>query len=84
MVRIDKLVIVGVGLIGGSFALALKAAGAVGRVVGVGRGEANIARALDLKIFAAAGGADRHAPRGPPPGALRPPAEKTWRATGAR
>ena len=59
MVRIDKLVIVGVGLIGGSFALALKAAGAVGRVVGVGRGEANIARALDLKIVDAAGALDR-------------------------
>jgi len=32
-----KLVIVGVGLIGGSFALALKEAAAVRRVVGVGR-----------------------------------------------
>ena len=40
--RIAKLVVVGVGLIGGSFALALKAAGRVDRVVGVGRGRANL------------------------------------------
>jgi prephenate dehydrogenase len=59
MARIDKLVIVGVGLIGGSFALALKAAGAAGRVVGVGRSEANLARALDLKIIDAVGALDR-------------------------
>ncbi len=56
--RIEKLVIVGVGLIGGSFALALKAAGAVGRVIGVGRGAQNIRRALDLKIIDAAGALD--------------------------
>jgi len=58
MARIEKLVIVGVGLIGGSFALALKEAGAVGRVVGVGRGAQNIRRALDLKIIDAAGALD--------------------------
>jgi prephenate dehydrogenase len=58
MGRIEKLVVVGVGLIGGSFALALKEAAAVGRVVGVGRGERNIRRALDLKIVDAAGGLD--------------------------
>ena len=58
MARIDTLVIVGVGLIGGSFALSLKAAGAVGRVIGVGRGEANLRRALDLKIIDAAGKLD--------------------------
>ena len=40
--RIGKLVVIGVGLIGGSFALALKAAGCVGQVVGVGRGRANL------------------------------------------
>src|SRR5689334_17742804 len=59
MARIEKLVVVGVGLIGGSFALALKAAGAVGRVVGVGRGAANIRRALELGIIDAAGALDR-------------------------
>jgi len=58
MARIEKLVIVGVGLIGGSFALALKGAGAVGRVVGVGRGAQNIRRALDLKIIDDAGALD--------------------------
>lgn len=59
MVRIEKLVVVGVGLIGGSFALALKEARAVGRVVGVGRGAGNIARALELNIIDAGGAFDR-------------------------
>jgi len=58
MERIEKLVIVGVGLIGGSFALALKEAGAVGRVVGVGRGASNIRSALELGIIDAAGALD--------------------------
>ena len=58
MARIDKLVVVGVGLIGGSFALALKEAWAVGRVVGVGRSAANLSRALDLKIIDAPGAFD--------------------------
>lgn len=58
MERIGKLVVVGVGLIGGSFALALKEAGAVGRVIGVGRGAANIRRALELGIIDAAGALD--------------------------
>ena len=58
MERIEKLVIVGVGLIGGSFALALKEARAVGRVIGVGRGARNVRRALDLGIIDAAGAAD--------------------------
>jgi prephenate dehydrogenase len=58
MARIEKLVVVGVGLIGGSFALALKEAGAVSRVVGVGRGAQNIRRALELKIIDAAGALD--------------------------
>jgi prephenate dehydrogenase len=59
MERIDKLVVVGVGLIGGSFALALKRAKAVARVVGVGRSAANIYRAQELKIIDAEGGFDR-------------------------
>lgn len=45
-VAIEKLVVVGVGLIGASFALALKGAGAVRQVVGVGRSRANLERAL--------------------------------------
>ena len=47
---LDKVVIVGVGLIGGSFALGLKAAGAVRRVVGIGREPLAMARALELGI----------------------------------
>ena len=38
----NRLVVVGVGLIGGSCALALKAAGAVGEVVGIGRTRGNL------------------------------------------
>ncbi|HET7199267.1 MAG TPA: prephenate dehydrogenase/arogenate dehydrogenase family protein [Burkholderiales bacterium] len=58
MARIEKLVVVGVGLIGGSFALALREAGALGRAIGVGRGAANIRRALDLRIIDAEGALD--------------------------
>jgi len=48
--QLAKIVIVGVGLIGGSFALAQKAAGQRAAIVGVGRGRANLEAALDLKI----------------------------------
>jgi prephenate dehydrogenase len=44
---IGKLAVYGVGLIGGSFALALKAAGAVGKVAGQGRSRANLDLALE-------------------------------------
>jgi prephenate dehydrogenase len=44
--RVATLAVIGVGLIGGSFALALKAAGCVGTVVGVGRGRKNLDAAL--------------------------------------
>ncbi len=47
---IDKLAVVGVGLIGGSLALALKEAGAVGHVVGIGRGLPNLETALKLGV----------------------------------
>ena len=47
---IPRLAIIGVGLIGGSLALALKAAGAVGEVVGIGRGLANLEKALELGV----------------------------------
>ena len=46
----DQVVIVGVGLIGGSFARALRAAGAVRTLVGVGRSPEAMARALELGI----------------------------------
>jgi prephenate dehydrogenase len=49
--RIATLAVIGVGLIGGSFVLALKAAGRVGTVVGVGRGRANLDAALALRII---------------------------------
>jgi prephenate dehydrogenase len=44
--RINKLVVIGVGLIGGSFALALKKARIVKQVVGVGRSRKNLQLAL--------------------------------------
>jgi prephenate dehydrogenase len=47
---LDKLVVVGVGLIGGSFALAMRRSGAVRSIVGVGRGHANLDAARKLGI----------------------------------
>ena len=47
---LNKIAIFGVGLIGGSFALALKQAQAVDRVVGVGRTAATLERAAKLGI----------------------------------
>ncbi len=49
--KLRKLAVFGVGLIGGSFAAALKQADAVTRVVGVGRSRANLERALDLGVI---------------------------------
>ncbi|MEJ2490308.1 MAG: prephenate dehydrogenase/arogenate dehydrogenase family protein [Desulfuromonadales bacterium] len=43
---INKLAVVGVGLIGGSLALALKEAGVVGQVVGIGRSPENLRTAM--------------------------------------
>ncbi|NOT64444.1 MAG: prephenate dehydrogenase/arogenate dehydrogenase family protein [Methylotenera sp.] len=47
----NKLVIFGVGLIGGSVALALKKAGFVAHIVGVGRSEASLQEALSLGVI---------------------------------
>ena len=44
--RIEKLVVIGVGLIGASCALAMRAAGAVGQVIGIGRSQENLRRAV--------------------------------------
>ncbi|MDR1854002.1 MAG: prephenate dehydrogenase/arogenate dehydrogenase family protein [Azoarcus sp.] len=55
MALIEKLVVCGVGLVGGSFALALKQAGEVGRVVGIGRTQAALARAVKLGVIDEAG-----------------------------
>jgi len=52
---IKHLVIIGTGLIGGSFALALKRKGLVERVTGVGRGRANLEHALKLGVIDAIG-----------------------------
>ena len=56
--RLDKIVILGVGLIGGSFALALKKAGAVGEVVGIGRSQATLDEALRLGLIDRVGACD--------------------------
>lgn len=47
----ERVAVIGVGLIGGSFALALKEARACRHVVGAGRSAANLARALELGII---------------------------------
>ena len=46
-----KVVIFGVGLIGGSFALALRKANAVGEMVGFGRSETTLQQAMQLGII---------------------------------
>ena len=48
---LQKLVIIGVGLIGGSFALALRNAGLVKQIVGLGRSQENMQRALELGVI---------------------------------
>jgi len=48
---IKRIAIIGVGLIGGSLARALRVAGEVGEVVGCGRGRANLERALELGVI---------------------------------
>jgi prephenate dehydrogenase len=48
---IERLCIIGVGLIGGSLARALRAAGAVNSVIGCGRGEANLKSAVRLGVI---------------------------------
>lgn len=48
---LNKLVIIGVGLIGGSFALALRKAGLVKHIVGIGRSQQNLQCALELDVI---------------------------------
>ena len=45
-----QITIIGVGLIGGSFALALRAAGLDSRFIAYGRNEETLRRAVELKI----------------------------------
>jgi prephenate dehydrogenase len=47
----NKIVVFGVGLIGGSFALALKRAGRTAKVIGIGRSEKNLKDALALGVI---------------------------------
>jgi prephenate dehydrogenase len=61
---VDKVVIVGVGLIGGSFALALKSAGAARHIVGMGRSAEVMARALELGLVDEVTGSAQDAMRG--------------------
>ncbi len=49
--RFKKVALVGVGLIGGSLALKMKAEGIFGSVVGIGRGKENLETALSLGII---------------------------------
>ena len=56
--RLDKIVVFGVGLIGGSFALALRKAGVVGQVVGIGRSQATLDEALRLGLIDCIGACD--------------------------
>ena len=48
---LNKLVIIGVGLIGGSFALALRKAGRVEHIVGIGRSQQNMQHAIELGVI---------------------------------
>jgi len=48
---IERLCVIGVGLIGGSLARALRAAGACNEVVGAGRNPANLQTAVDLGVI---------------------------------
>jgi prephenate dehydrogenase len=48
---IDRLAIIGVGLIGSSLALALKQAGAVGHVCGYGRNRENLEKGIELGVI---------------------------------
>ncbi|HTH39694.1 MAG TPA: prephenate dehydrogenase/arogenate dehydrogenase family protein [Rhodocyclaceae bacterium] len=56
MAKLGKLVVCGVGLIGGSFALALKQAGYVGQVVGMGRNRSTLEAAKQLGLIDEIGG----------------------------
>ncbi len=48
---IERLAIIGVGLIGGSLARALRGAGAVGEIIGCGRSAENLELACDLGVI---------------------------------
>jgi prephenate dehydrogenase len=62
--RFERVAVVGVGLIGGSFALALKAAGLARHVVGAGRGTGNLKLALERGVVDAIASGAADAARG--------------------
>jgi len=47
----EKMAVVGVGLIGGSLARAARAKGIVSTIIGIGRGEPNLERAIELGVI---------------------------------
>lgn len=51
MKKLNKITVIGVGLIGGSFAKGLKQAGLVEEVVGFGRNVANLEKAVELGVI---------------------------------
>lgn len=51
MIHFKKMAVIGVGLIGGSLARILREKGAVGEVVGIGRGEANLKKGVELGVL---------------------------------
>jgi len=51
MMPLDRVAVIGVGLIGGSFALALKAAGLARQVIGAGRSPGNLELALQRGVI---------------------------------
>ncbi len=51
MTPFRRIAVIGVGLIGGSFALALRRAGACGEIVGSGRDPGNMRRAVELGVI---------------------------------
>lgn len=51
MPLVNRLAIIGVGLIGGSLARILRDRGEVGEIVGIGRGEANLRKAVELGVI---------------------------------
>jgi prephenate dehydrogenase len=64
MRRLRSLAVVGVGLIGGSFAMALRRAGAVASIVGFDRDKAALQKAAELGVIDTAAGSVSEAVRG--------------------
>ncbi|MEO7742338.1 MAG: prephenate dehydrogenase/arogenate dehydrogenase family protein [Usitatibacter sp.] len=64
MKRLKRVVVVGVGLVGGSFAMGLRRAGAAASIVGVDRDPAALERAIELGVIDTAAGSASEAARG--------------------